>query len=326
MKHHENDRAKKVLRRGLVSFISCLCVLFALNGLAASEEPDAASTSPRQLYNDGTQKLKDGKLQEAEACLQSAVASQEARVQGPALYNLGETRFQQGVQELKKAPSPKAMTDVSKRASSDATGALEAIDKAMVSEDVQAMVDAYYRGRGARKELKDAINAVKSAMETYGQVLAKWQRASGDFKSDFELTPADIDAKTNADIVDQHIARLVDSHQMMMQMMQGMANQRSELGKKMKELKKKMPGGEGDKLKGGADDEDDDDDNGGKKPPELKDGMEEPGQKNEGQQMVLSYEEAARLLDMLKLDANRKLSLGGTNEAAMPKDRKGRDW
>lgn len=325
MNAHPKDRVANTLRRGLIAFTSGLCI-FALQASAASEQPDNNTTSPRQLYNDGTQKLHDGKLQEAEACLQSAVASQETRVQGPALYNLGETRFRQGVQELKKAPTPKAMSDVSKRASSDATGALEALDKAMVSEDVQQMVDAYYRGRGARKELKDAITAVKSAMESYGQVLAKWQRASGDFKSDYELTPTDNDARTNADLVDQNIARLVDSHNMMMQMMDGMSKQRSELGKKMKDLKKKMPGGEGDKLKGGADDDDDDDDNGGKKPPEPKEGMEEPGSKKEGEQMVLSYEEAARLLDMLKLDSNRKLSLGGTNEAAIPKDRKGRDW
>jgi hypothetical protein len=37
-------------------------------------------------------------------------------------------------------------------------------------------------------------------------------------------------------------------------------------------------------------------------------------------------EEAERLLKMLKLDGNRKLSLGGTNDAVKPKDRKGRDW
>ena len=38
--------------------------------------------SPRQLYNDGTRsKLREGKFQEAEACLQGAVASQNIRVQ-----------------------------------------------------------------------------------------------------------------------------------------------------------------------------------------------------------------------------------------------------
>jgi hypothetical protein len=303
--------------------MSGLCI-FAGNASSASGEPDKISSSPRQLYNDGTQRLRDGKFQEAEACLQGAVASQESRVQGPALYNLGETRFSQGVQDLKKSPNPKAMSEVSQHASDNATGAIQAVDKALASEDLQAMVDAYYRGRGARKELKDAITAVKAAMESYGGVLAKWQRASGDFKSDYELVPSDNDAKINADLVDQHIARLIDTHHMMMQMMDGMSKQRSELGKKLKDLKKKMPGAEGDKLKGGPGDDDDDDDN-GKKPPEPKDGMEEPGPKN-GQQMVLSYEEAARLLDMLKLDANRKLPLGGTNGTATPKDRKGRDW
>lgn len=311
------------LKSGFAAFTSALLVLFALNASASSGEPDVTSSSPLQLYNDGTKRLREGKLREAEAALQGAVTSQETRVQGPALYNLGETRFKDGAQDLKKAPNPKVMSDVSKQASDNAGGAIESADKALAGEDLQAMVEAYYRGRGARKELKAAIAAVKAAMESYGAVLAKWQRASGDFKSDYELVPKDTDARTNADLVDQHIAKLVDTHQMMMQMMNAMGKQRSELGKKMQELKKKMPGDQGQQFKGG--DEDDDEDEDGKKPKEPKEGMEEPGPKN-GKEMVLSYEEAARLLDMLKLDANRKLPLGGTNAAAAPKDRKGRDW
>src|SRR5579883_1250851 len=65
-------------------------LVFALNASAASGEPDTTSTSPRQLYNDGTKHLAEHKFEEAEACLQGAVASQNSRVQGPALYNLGE--------------------------------------------------------------------------------------------------------------------------------------------------------------------------------------------------------------------------------------------
>jgi hypothetical protein len=42
--------------------------------------------------------------------------------------------------------------------------------------------------------------------------------------------------------------------------------------------------------------------------------------------MQLTREEAKRLLGLLRLDAERRLSLGGNEETAKPKDRKGRDW
>ena len=82
----------------------------------------------------------------------------------------------------------------------------------------QAIVDAYLQGRGSRKDLKAAIEAVKQAMESYGTVLTKWQRASGDFKSALEVwNPADADARTNAAAgMDRRIALLVDQLQMMM--------------------------------------------------------------------------------------------------------------
>ncbi|MDB6023600.1 MAG: hypothetical protein JWQ04_3457 [Pedosphaera sp.] len=308
-----------ILWRGLAVWL-CLSASFSVG--KAAGEPDETS-SPLKLYNDGTRKLSEGKFQEAEACLQGAVASQSQRVQGPALYNLGEVRFRAGAQDLKKAENDQAVGGRSKQASETGSGAIQAADQALAGDDVLAMVEAYMRGRGARKELKGAMEAVKAAMETYGGVLAKWRRASGDFKGDYELSPRDLDAKTNADLVDQNIAKLVDRQQMMMQMMQGMSKQRSDLGKKMAELKKKMPKDKGDQMKGGED-EDDDDEDGKKPPPEPKQGQEEPGPK-EGKETMLTFEEAARLLDMLKLDGNRKLPLG-TNGMGKPGDRKGRDW
>src|SRR6188508_2307044 len=53
--------------------------------------------TPRELYNEGTARLRDGKLREAEALLQVAVASNNEKIQTPALYNLGHTRFRQGM-------------------------------------------------------------------------------------------------------------------------------------------------------------------------------------------------------------------------------------
>jgi hypothetical protein len=53
--------------------------------------------------------------------------------------------------------------------------------------------------------------------------------------------------------------------------------------------------------------------------------MEEPKQQN-GKEMTLTYEEASRLLDMLKLDSNRKLPLGMTNGTPKAREKNGRDW
>lgn len=309
------------MRIHLAAWIGCLCVLLAPAASKGSED-EGTSASPRQLYNDGTKRLKEGKLAEAEACLQAAVTSQIERVQGPSLFNLGEVRFKQGAEELKKTPDPKAVNEGSKHASEGAMGAISAADQALASEDLQAMIEAYQRGRGARKDLKGAMTAVKVAMDKYGFVLSKWQRSSGDFKSDYELFPSDREAKANADVMDQNIARLIDQQQVMMQSMKGMGKQRSELKKKMDQLRQKMPKDQGDQMKSGDDDDDDDDDNGKKKEP--KDGMEQPNPKI-GKEMALTREEAARLLDMLKLDANRKLPLG-TNGTGKPEDRKGKDW
>jgi tetratricopeptide (TPR) repeat protein len=299
--------------------IAGLMVLAA--GARAADADGEKTASPLQLYNDGTQKLSDGKLQEAEACLQGAVASQNERIQPPALYNLGEVRFREGAEEFKKGPKSQPTAATAGRALDNGTLAMRAADAALAGEDVQAMVSAYLQGRGSRKELKSAIEAVKKAMETYGGVLTKWQRAAGDFKSSYELAPGEAGAKTNADVVDRNIAKLVDLQQMMAQALGNLAKQRSDLGKKMAQLKQKMPDGDADKLKGKGDDDDEDEDKQAKGP---KEGEEEPGPKD-GKEMQLTQEEAARLLDMLKLDGNRKLAMG-TNDVGKPKDRQGRDW
>src|SRR6266487_3005623 len=81
--------------------------LTCLKALGAAGESDAP-VSPQQLYNRGTEKFREGKLREAEAALQTAVVSQNEKVQIPALYNLGHVRFQEGVEELKAGPNSKA--------------------------------------------------------------------------------------------------------------------------------------------------------------------------------------------------------------------------
>ena len=276
--------------------------------------------SPQQLYNQGTQKFREGKLREAEASLQTAVFSQNEKVQIPALYNLGHVRFTEGCQELKDGSNGKASEAAAKHAAEDGDAALQAADAALAQWDIQTIVAAYMQGRGARKELKTATEAVKRALETYGVVLAKWQRSSGDFKSAHELSNSDTDAQANAEEVDRSIAKLVDSQQLMMQCSQCTKGTRESLRVKMGELKKRMPPQVKSQCEKGEEEDEEDAD---KPPKEPKPGEQEA--KKEGKDRLLTPEEAARLLEMLRLDTNRKLPLG-MNDTALPKDRKHRDW
>ena len=185
-------------------------IVISLVSPSLSPASDSAA-SPPLLYNQGTQKFREGKLREAEASLQTALVSQDEKVQIPALYNLGHVRFTEGAEELKAGPNSKASDAAAKRACADGDGALQAADYALSGWDVDAIAAAYMQGRGARKELKAATQAVRQALETYGAVLAKWQRASGDFKSAHELQASDLDAQANAEVVDRSIARLVEN-------------------------------------------------------------------------------------------------------------------
>jgi hypothetical protein len=316
----ENKKSESLAIRAMSGAFFVALILSALfSGIATAGEPDEFA-SPRQLYNDGTRKLHENKLSEAEACLQGAVASQNEVVRPFALYNLGSTRFREGAEELKKGPQPSGANSKADFANEFAGEAIRAADKALAGDDLNELVTAYMQGRGARKELKAATEAVKAALDSYNSVLAKWQRSLGDFKSARELA-TDNDAQTNADLVDRHIAALVDQIKIMMQSMSGLGKQRTELGKRLAALKKRMPPNSGQDMKGKGDDDDDDD--GPSKQPKA--GQEEPGTKS-GSQMLLTPEEAAHLLDMLKLDTNRKLPLGMGDTGKRTDDRKGRDW
>jgi hypothetical protein len=399
--------------RRLSARIFCLALaLFAL-APTASNDPGAASEtdtppSPRSLYNDGTKKLREGKLREAETSFQGAVASQDERVQPVALYNLGHVRYREGEQELTNAPNAKALEMNARRVFETGGSAIRAADAALAGEDTQKIVSAYLQGRGARRELKKAMEAVKNAMKQYGSVLMKWQRAAGDFKSAFELRPADTEARKNGDVVDRKIAELIDQQQKMLealaamqaqsgglqlkelleripkdgkeekqgsepgtkgeggkqeggkkgagskdgkepgggggmdlqQLLQGsmsaMQDQRSELGAKLRELRKRLPKEAEEAMKGnnGDDDEDDDEDSkdgndgdSGKKPPKEPKPGEREAAGHEGIASVLTPEEAMRYLGLLKLDADRKLPIGVNNtDDTNPRERRGRDW
>jgi tetratricopeptide (TPR) repeat protein len=298
-------------------FYGLACLALGL-GAAQPPDPSVPATTPREFYNAGTRELRAGKLREAEASLETALASQNDRLQPPALYNLGHVRFGLGMEELKKGPAAKPTSARGKAAAQSAQEASQDADAALASEDVQRMIGSYLRGRGARRELKAATQAVKRAMQTYGNALSKWERSSGDFKSSVELNRADSDAQANADAVDRYIARLVDSIRELQQAASAMGNKGDELKEKLKQLKGKIPAP--DMPPGAAGDDDDDEDS----PNGPQQGQQE-GASKQGEEMSLSPEQAAWLLNGFKLDSEHRLPMGQQN-TALPKDKSGRTW
>ena len=319
---------RKCLRISNIGLVSALgfrisvFVLLALPALANTPatpvpEPVPPST-PREFFNAGTQKLHEGKLREAEAFLESSLASQDERLEPPALYNLGHVRFRLGTEELKKGPTAGATAAHARAATREADAAMQEADQALAGSDLGKMVASYMHGRGARKELRAALKVVKSAMQTHGAALKRWQRASGDFKSTVEVRPADVDAQRNADTVDQWIAKLIDSLREMELMAQAMGEKNKELGEKLKKLKGNIP--DQDMPPGGAgDDEDDEDQPFGPQP------NQQEGAGKEGEEMLLSPEQAGWLLDSFRLDSERRLPMG-QKDTAEPKDRNRPTW
>jgi tetratricopeptide (TPR) repeat protein len=293
--------------------LGALCLLLAT--IAASSDP--SEVTPRQVFNSGTRQLNDGKLPEAEAALERALASQNETIQPPALYNLGHVRFGLGVAELKKAPSGKAIATRSQLAGQEADEAIRVANEALASDDISKMVGAYMHGRGVRKELKAATAAVERALGVHGNALSKWRRASEDFKSALELARTDADAEHNAEVVDRSIARLVDSLREMQQCSKSMCDKGKELGEKLKQLKGRIPATD---MPPGAAGEDEEEDESpmGKKPDEK----EAPSR--DGKEMPLSPELAGWLLQGFKLDTDRRLPMG--QKEAEPKNSSRATW
>ncbi|MBI3850685.1 MAG: VWA domain-containing protein [Verrucomicrobia bacterium] len=282
-------------------------------------QADAAArvvySTGREFFNAGTRKLKDEQWRDAEPLFESALASQKENLQPPTLYNLGLARFALGVDELKKSPAGKATAAKAQATALAADGAVQAATEALASQDLQKMLAAYRRGRGVRRELKAATAAVRRAMEVHGNVLAKWQRASGDFKSAVELKNDYADARHNADVVDRHIAKLVDSLRELQSAKMCLAQKSGALGEALKALKGKLPAPDGSPGPG----EDEDDEPFGPKP-----GTQEPPGR-EGQEMKISPEQAGQLLDGFKLGGDARLPIAQGIEGR-PKDRTGRTW
>ncbi len=298
------------------AFALRICALFlALTALAA---PDTGPpSSPREFFNAGTRQLNASKLREAEASLEIVLSGQTQRLQPPALYNLGLVRFGQGAEELKNGPDAEATTARGQQATLRGEAALRQVEGALASDDVTRMVAAYMRGRGARRELKSATEAVQRALKAHGSTLAKWQRSSGDFKSALELNSADRDAQYNSELVDRCIAKLVDSIQEMQQCSNGMCNKNKLLSDALKKLKGRIPDPNAPPGEAGDDEED-------QEQPEPKAAQQE-GPSNTGQEITLSQEQAGWLLESYRLDSERRLPMGETTPG-QPKERTRPTW
>ena len=302
----------------------CLSAFGATNAAAITEvsvPPTVPSENPREFYNAGTEKLRAGKLSDAEMLLESSLTKQDERVQPAALFNLGHVRFAQGNEELKK--SPDGTTKRSRATTEAGAGAIQKAADALAGNDVQQMVEAYFAGRGVRKEMRAATAAVQRAMEAHGKTLLKWRRALSDFKSAAELNPVDTNAVRNAEIVEQAIAKLVDSMREMQQSAASLGGKRSELNGLLKQLKGRIPAPNA--PPGAAGEEDDEDKDGEGLPPEALSGLQE-STTGGGREMELkiSPEEAGQLLNGIQPDG--KLLPMGQGESGKPKDRPRRIW
>jgi hypothetical protein len=297
-------------------------VLLALgigSRMAAAETTNSpAPVTPRDFYNAGTKLLAAKKFSGAEQMFQSALAAQDARVQPPALYNLGQTRFAEGADLLKKGPDAQKIStqgNAAIHAGEKATGTAES---ALAEGSLQKMVAAYLEGRGARRNLSDAEKAVQAAMKTYGKTLQQWRRAADDFKGAAELNPADTNATRNAEIIERHIARLVDSLREMQQMAAGVGDQKQKLDQALGKLKGQIPASAMPPGGSGGDEED-------VQPESLAGQKENPGHEGGEMQIQISPDMAREILGGISLDGARRLMMSD-QQGTPPGDRKGHNW
>lgn len=282
---------------------------------------EPAPETAREFFNAGTRRLREGKLREAEGFFQSALAQQDERYQAATLHNLGHVRYEQGAEELKKSPEAQAALQRAETAVTHGDAALSRIKEVLPGNDLQSLVGAYLNGRGARRELREATDLVRRAIEAHGATLLKWQRALGDFRSALELNPDDADAKRNIAIIEEAIAKLLDKLRQLAQLAQMMGEMRAELGKMMSQLLGKIPAPNAPPGDDGEDDEDE-----AQRPKGPKEGQQEGRGREGDQKQRMSPEEAGWLLNSFKLGGDRRLPMGPGGDSKKPSESKGRNW
>ena len=308
-----------------------LIPMLLLLGQPAQASPETNFPAPataRDFYNAGARLLAATNFAGAEKMFESALAAQDGRVQPPALYNLGHTRFGEGAELLKKGPDAQKVSAQGNAALAAGENAVRSAESALAENDLDKMIAAYLEGRHIRHELRETEKAVQSAIEAYGKVLAKWRRAADDFKSANELDSANANSKDkeallNTKIVERYIAKLIDQLRQMQAMAGAMGKQKQDLGKLLSKLKGQIPAPNA--PPGPAGEDGDDDEGQGVQPDELAGQKENAPREGEQLPARLSPDQAGQILDGLSLDGGRRLSMSD-KQGVPPGDRKGRNW
>jgi hypothetical protein len=307
--------------REMQLFLSTV-MLFGLAIFSAAAGTNAiAPVTPRDFYNAGTELLAAKKFAGAEQMFESALAAQDARVQPPALYNLGHARFADGAERLKQGPDAQKTTAQGNAALAAGGNAIRSMESALAENNLQKMIAAYVEGRGARRQLREAEKAVQAALKIFGYTLRQWQGAADDFKSTAELNAADTNASHNAAIVERDIARLVDSLQAMQQMAGPMGDQEQQLDQLLGKLKGKIPASDAPPGDKGFDDDEN-------LQPESLAGRKENAPHEGGEiRIPISPDQAGKILDGISLDGARRLPMNLSDQQGPPPGPKnGQTW
>lgn len=278
--------------------------------------PAELSGSARVLFNLGTSRLLAGEWREAENVLNAAVNANDPSIQPLALYNLGHVRFHAGQELLKDVPHSDDLETQGDHAIQTAAPVVKAADAALTGDDLRAAVSAYRGINSSLRSLKKLLDTIQGAVDSDGAALQRWQRAADDFRSAAELRAGYGRAATNAGFMDQHVADLTNERWRLQEIQTAVESERAELQKRFDALKRKLPPEAIRNERGENSD--------AKSPDEKSPPQEQPNQGDQGKEMVLTPEEAMRLLSSLKLDASHQYSAQN-----LPDDRKkniGRNW
>jgi hypothetical protein len=321
--------ARLLSRRLVTGCLMAVGVFLNIDSLRAAATNAPPPVTARDFFNAGTELLAGTNFGQAEKMFLQSLAAQDERVQPLAEFNLGHTRFADGAAILKKGPDAQKVSAQGEAALADGENAIRNGEASLAENNLEKMVAAYLAGRGARQELRAAEKAVKSAMETFGKTLARWQRAADDFHGAAELNPADTNALHNAEVVEQNIAKLVDTQRRMLEMAGQMAGQKDQLGKMLSKLKGQIPAPNAPPGGNGEDDDEEKDDGQGKgdvKPESLAGKEEGAGREGDQAQGQLAPDQAGQILDGLPVDGSKRLPMGGDKEGKPSPEQKGRNW
>lgn len=317
-----------------------LALLAGLAGASAADkgpQPEFEELDARELHNLGTQRLADQDIAGAEDALRAALARDHDALRPGSLHNLGHARFRRGQAAL-GGKTRGEITDLS-----IARSYVEAADADI--SDITDMIGFLDREKAAKREpdYNAAVSALSSGIDTYrtmkkqsipdadkqlthrGGVIAAWTRSVGDFRGAHELSAEDLDAKANAERIEDLLRALRRETEALQEAQAEQRRKLDELRAAIIELMKRIPP---DKLPQNAQGEGEDDDFGQQKPDQPKGGGQK--QSDEGDEGKMTEQEARSALEGLKDELGRKMSTakgaGGAGAGGKPGEKKGKDY